>query len=61
MTELIVLSRRALLSIYQSDKKLFSLLILNIAREASRRLHRTEEIMLHYVCCSRQEPKSRPD
>lgn len=48
-TELIVLSRSALLSIYESDLELFSILILNIAREVARRLHGSEKIMLHYV------------
>jgi CRP-like cAMP-binding protein len=48
-TELIVLSRPALLSIFDSDKELFGMLILNIAREACRRLHKTDEILLHYV------------
>jgi len=47
--ELIVLSSDALLSIAEQDKELFSQLILNIAREACRRLHRTDEILLHYV------------
>lgn len=48
-TELIVLSRNTLLSLYKSDLELFSTLILNIAREACRRLHKTDEILLHYV------------
>ena len=48
-TELIVLSREALLSIFDSDKELFGVLMLNIAREACRRLHQTDEILLHYV------------
>jgi CRP-like cAMP-binding protein len=48
-TELIVLSRDALLSLYKSDVPLFSTLIFNIAREACRRLHKTDEILLHYV------------
>lgn len=48
-TELIVLSRSALFSIFDSDKELFAMLILNIAREACRRLHKTDEILLHYV------------
>ncbi|MHC4061713.1 MAG: Crp/Fnr family transcriptional regulator [Planctomycetota bacterium] len=48
-TDLIVLSRQALLSIYKSDLELFSVLILNIAREACRRLHSSSEILLHYV------------
>ena len=48
-TELIVLSRNALLSLYKSDLEMFSTLVLNIAREACRRLHKTDEILLHYV------------
>ena len=48
-TELIVLSRNTLLSLYKSDLELFSTLILNIAREACRRLAKTDEILLHYV------------
>lgn len=48
-TELIVLSRKALFSIFESDKKLFGILILNIAREACRRLYATDQILLHYV------------
>jgi len=48
-TELIVLSREALLSLFETDKELFGLLILNIAREACRRLHSADETLLHYV------------
>ena len=48
-TELIVLSRNALLSLFKVDLELFSVLILNIAREACRRLHKTDEILMHYV------------
>ncbi|MDD5217502.1 MAG: cyclic nucleotide-binding domain-containing protein [Candidatus Omnitrophica bacterium] len=48
-TELIVLEGRALFSIYDADKELFGMLILNIAREACRRLHQTDEVLLHYV------------
>ncbi len=48
-TELIVLSRTALLSIYESDTELFSILILNIAREVCRRLHASDQTLLHYV------------
>lgn len=47
-TELIVLSRQALMSIYDSDKELFSILILNIAREVCRRLHAADDVLLHY-------------
>ncbi len=48
-TELIVLSRNALLSLFKIDLELFSILVLNIAREACRRLHKTDEILMHYV------------
>jgi CRP-like cAMP-binding protein len=48
-TEVIVLTAEALLSIHKSDKDLFGRLILNIAREACRRLHKADEVMLHYV------------
>jgi CRP-like cAMP-binding protein len=49
LSELMVLSRSALLSLYKTDLGLFSILILNIAREACRRLHSTDEVLLHYV------------
>ncbi len=48
-TELIVLSRSTLLSLYKTDLEMFSILTLNIAREACRRLHKSDEILLHYV------------
>lgn len=49
-TELIVLSRKALLSLHETDPELFGILILNIAREACRRIHQTDETLLHYFC-----------
>lgn len=49
-TELIILSRQALLSLHDSDAELFGILILNIAREACRRIHNTDETLLHYFC-----------
>jgi len=45
---LLVLTRQILMQLYDSDKSLFSLLILNIARELARRLYRTDGILLHY-------------
>jgi len=48
-TELIVLSREALMSIYDSDKELFSILILNVAREVCRRLYASDDVLLHYL------------
>lgn len=47
--ELIVLSRNTLLSLYKTDLELYSILILNIAREACRRLHKSDEVLLRYV------------
>lgn len=49
-TELIVLSRQALLNIFETNKDLFGRLILNIAREACRRLTKSDQTLLHYVC-----------
>lgn len=48
-TELLVLSGETLSIFFEQDKTLFSMLILNIAREASRRLHQTDELLLHYL------------
>jgi len=48
-THLIVLRRTALLSIFDQDKELFGFLMMNIAREACRRLHHADEVLLHYI------------
>ena len=48
-SEVMVLSRRALLQLQREDSKLFSLLMMNIARELARRLELTDEILLHYI------------
>jgi CRP/FNR family cyclic AMP-dependent transcriptional regulator len=45
---LMVLRRQVLMQLFDDDKTLFSLLILNIARELARRLHHTDEVLLHY-------------
>jgi CRP/FNR family transcriptional regulator, cyclic AMP receptor protein len=45
---LMVLSRQVLMNLFEEDKALFSLLILNIARELARRLSHTDEVLLHY-------------
>ncbi len=54
-TELVVLSREALLGFYHDDPRLFALLMMNIAREIARRLKLTDDILLQYV----HEHKSR--
>jgi CRP/FNR family cyclic AMP-dependent transcriptional regulator len=48
-SDVMVLSRRALLQLKKEDSKLFSLLMMNIARELARRLELTDEILLHYI------------
>lgn len=47
-TELIVLSGQALLSLYNCDVSTYAMIILNIARETSRRLHKADDTLLHY-------------
>lgn len=45
---LLVLSRSVMMEIFDIDKALFSLLILNIARELARRLHHSNELIMKY-------------
>jgi len=45
-TELIVLEPSKLLNIHETDKEIFGLLILNIARETARRLHQSNEALV---------------
>jgi CRP-like cAMP-binding protein len=52
--ELFVLTRSMLMGVYDKDKDVFSMLILNIARELARRLYKTDQVLLHYG-------KKRPD
>jgi CRP/FNR family transcriptional regulator, cyclic AMP receptor protein len=47
-TDLIVLPTSALFKIWKTDKALFGMLVLNIAREACRRLSKADETLLHY-------------
>jgi CRP-like cAMP-binding protein len=48
-SQLLVIPRVKFYGLYESDSKLFGLLMMNIAREACRRLNKTEEVMLHYA------------
>jgi len=48
-SEMIVLSRRALICLQHEDIELFALLMMNIARELARRLQLTDDILLHYM------------
>jgi CRP/FNR family transcriptional regulator, cyclic AMP receptor protein len=45
-TELIVLSRRALIELRHADIELFALLMMNIARELARRLTFTDDLLV---------------
>lgn len=47
--ELIVISRDALQNLYDQDKELYSLLVLNIARETSRLLKDSRENLIEYA------------
>ncbi len=47
--DLLVVPREKLFKFHGTDPKLFGILILNIAREACRRLKKTENTMLHYA------------
>lgn len=47
--ELLVIPRDKLFHLYHTDPQLFGMLMMNIAREACRRLSKTEDIMLHYA------------
>ncbi|MEI8342953.1 MAG: hypothetical protein WCH43_15630, partial [Verrucomicrobiota bacterium] len=48
-SEIITLSRHALNLLRHEDPALFSLLLINIARELARRLKTTDDILLHYL------------
>jgi CRP-like cAMP-binding protein len=56
-SEVIVLSRRALIRLQQEDIGLFALLMMNLARELARRLQLTDEILMHYVHTHESNPK----
>jgi len=47
--ELLILSRDALLSLFENDKELYSMLVLNIARETSRHLRDSREHFIEYA------------
>jgi CRP/FNR family cyclic AMP-dependent transcriptional regulator len=48
-TELIVIEPHDLLNIFESDKEVFGILILNIARETARRLHQSNEALVRML------------
>lgn len=47
--ELAVIPKNSFLNFYHTDKDLFCLLILNVARDISRRLKQTDDLLLHYI------------
>lgn len=48
-TEFIILPKKILLEIFETDKELFCLLVLNIAKEVSKRLAKTDNLLLQYI------------
>jgi CRP/FNR family transcriptional regulator, cyclic AMP receptor protein len=48
-SEVMVLSKQALLQLKSEDIQLFALLMMNIARELARRLKLTDDILLYYI------------
>ena len=48
-SEVMVLSRRALIELRHEDIELFALMMMNIARELARRLHQIDVMLLHYL------------
>ena len=48
-SEIIVLSKHALNELRHEDPELFSLLLINIARELARRLKTTDDLLLHFL------------
>jgi CRP-like cAMP-binding protein len=55
-SEIMVLSRQALLQLQEEDIKLFALLIMNIARELARRLKLTDDILIDYMKTHKEAP-----
>jgi CRP/FNR family transcriptional regulator, cyclic AMP receptor protein len=48
-SEVMVLSKKALIYLQRDDIKLFALLMMNIARELARRLKLTDDMLLRYM------------
>ena len=55
-SEIIVLSRHALLQLKQEDIGLFALLMMNLARELARRLYLTDQMLLDLTCKKASTP-----
>lgn len=54
-TELLILPMQGLHDLYHQDPALFGILVLNIAREACRRLHESDQLFLQYASGLPQE------
>lgn len=62
-SEIIVLSRHALIQLRHEDIDLFALLMMNLARELARRLYLTDQMLLDLAAKSagqRRKPRRRP-
>jgi CRP-like cAMP-binding protein len=47
--ELFVFPRKVFMELFETDRDLFCLMILNIAREVSDRLVKTDNLLMHYI------------
>ena len=56
-TAVLVFAKKLLMDFFHTDPRLFSLVILNIARELARRLHHTNEILMHNTDAGRPAQK----
>jgi len=59
-SEIMVLSRRALIELRHENIELFALLMMNIARELARRLQATDAMLLHYLRTNRTPACAAP-
>jgi CRP-like cAMP-binding protein len=59
-SEVIVLSRKALICLQREDLRLFALLMMNLARELARRLYLTDQMLLHATGGGGGAPEATP-
>jgi CRP-like cAMP-binding protein len=59
-TRILTLSRRALHTLYKTDTKVFSMIIMNLARDLSRRLRRMNDWVLQAEQSASQSPAPVP-
>lgn len=60
-SEIIALSRRALIELNHDDPRLFGLLMMNLARELARRLYLTDQMLLAATAQKSRLPQGEPE